>query len=224
MATPHQVLCTTGLRAEARIVRAAGFPTVIGGGDRERTAALVNRALPGAKCLVSFGIAGGLAPHLRAGDTVISTEVFASGDRWQPAPDFCARVTALAGELGAIEGPVFGAPRIIATTAEKRRTWIATGALTVDLESDLVAQAATAAGIPFVVVRTVADSAWRSLPPAALLPLGENGTPQLTRALVSVLRRPRQLGALIGVARETRRALAALVGPAHALHTIVATA
>jgi hypothetical protein len=42
--------------------------------------------------------------------------------------------------------------------------------------------------------------------------------------LASVLRQPRQVAALIGVARETRTALAALVLPARALHGLVATA
>ena len=56
------VLCTSGLAAEAKIARAAGFPVVIGAGDRERTAALVESAVQGANCLISFGIAGALAP------------------------------------------------------------------------------------------------------------------------------------------------------------------
>jgi hypothetical protein len=38
-----------------------------------------------------------------------------------------------------------------------------------------------------------------------------------------VVRRPRQVAALVGLARETRLALAALVLPARALHGFVAT-
>jgi len=38
------------------------------------------------------------------------------------------------------------------------------------------------------------------------------------------MRRPQQLPTLLGVAREARRALAALVGPAHALHRTLAQA
>ena len=72
---PAALLCTSGLAAEARIARAAGFSTVVGAGDRDRTAALVESAVEHANCLVSFGIAGALAPGLRAGDLVISTEV-----------------------------------------------------------------------------------------------------------------------------------------------------
>jgi adenosylhomocysteine nucleosidase len=219
------VLCTTGLAAEARIARAAGFPTVVGAGDRPRTAALVETAVRTANCLISFGIAGGLAPELRAGDVVLSTEVVSDAGCWQAAdPLFRERVARLAGTIGAVEGPVLGTSRIMSSTLEKRRTWADTGALAVDLESDVVARAAASAGIPFVVVRTIADTAFRELPPAALIPLAEDGTPKLARVFASVMRRPRQVAALVGLARETRAALAALVLPARALYGLVATA
>jgi adenosylhomocysteine nucleosidase len=221
---PAAMLCTSGLAAEARIARAAGFSTVVGAGDRDRTTALVENAARQANCLVSFGIAGALAPELRAGDVVISTEVVSDAGRWQAADAFRSRVAALAAGIGAIEGPVLGALRIIASTDEKRRAWVETGALAVDLESDVVARIAASAGIPFVVVRTIADSVHRELPPAALIPLAEDGTPNLARVLASVVRQPRQVAALCGLARETRTALAALVLPARALHGLVAAA
>jgi adenosylhomocysteine nucleosidase len=216
------VLCTSGLAAEAKIARAAGFPVVIGAGDRQRTAALVESAVRGASCLMSFGIAGALAPELRAGDVVISDEVVAVGERWQADPWFPARVNDLATTIGAFRGPVFGASAILATEAEKRRAWRETGALAVDLESDVVARIAARAGIPFIVARTIADRACRELPPAALIPLSETGTPNLARVLASVLRRPGQIRTLIRLARETRLALSALAGPADALRQFVA--
>jgi adenosylhomocysteine nucleosidase len=218
------VLCTSGLAAEAKIARSAGFSVLVGAGDRDRTAALVERAAKNADYLVSFGIAGGLAPQLRAGDLVISTEVLSDGERWQGHEPFRTRVAALAARIGATEGPVLGTSQIMATTDEKRRGWTRTGALAVDLESDVVARIAAACGTPFVVVRTIADSADRALPPAALIPLAANGTPRLGRVLASVLRRPRQFAALFGLARETRVALAALVVPARALLGLIATA
>jgi hopanoid-associated phosphorylase len=218
------VLCTSGLAAEARIARLAGFSVLVGAGDRDRTAALVEGAAKQADCLVSFGIAGGLAPKLRAGDIVISTEVLSDGACWRGSEPFRTRVAGLAAEIGAKDGPVLGTSRIMATTDEKRWSWAQTGALAVDLESDVVARVAASRGIPFVVVRTIADSADRALPPAALIPLADNGTPRLTRVLASVLRRPRQFAALFGLARETRAALAALVVPARALHGLLAAA
>jgi adenosylhomocysteine nucleosidase len=215
------VLCTSGLAAEAKIARAAGFPVVIGAGDRERTAALVESAVQGANCLMSFGIAGALAPALRAGDVVISAEVVSDDNRWQADEWFQTHVADLALEIGAFQGAVFGASAILATEADKTQAWRKTGALAVDLESDVVARIASQAGIPFLVARTIADVAYRELPPAALIPLSEAGTPNLARVLGSVLRRPQQIGTLIRLARETRMALLALTGPAHALRGLV---
>ena len=141
-------LCICGLAAEARIARAAGFSAIVGAGDRIRTAALVEGAVRRASCLVSFGIAGALSPELRSGDVVISTKVIAGGRIWRAPEPFASRVAGLGGRIGALEGAVLGAPGILATAAEKRRAWAETGALAVDLESDVVARIASAAGIP----------------------------------------------------------------------------
>jgi nucleoside phosphorylase len=195
----NSVLCTSGLAAEARIARAAGFQVVVGAGDPERTTALVEAASRHAHCLISFGIAGALAPHLRSGDVILSAEVIGPDRRWRA------------------EGPVLGAGQPLATEDDKARAWRNTGALAVDMESAIVARAAEAAGIPFLVLRTIADPATRALPRAALIPLSPDGTPALTRVLGEVLRRPRQIAALFGLARETRQALLALAGPAHSL-------
>jgi adenosylhomocysteine nucleosidase len=229
MRTLFPILCTSGLAAEARVARAAGFQVIVGAGDRERTAMLVAAAARQAKCLISFGVAGGLSPHLRPGDAILSTEVIgdSGGDaaqRWCPDPHFSREMAALAPRIGAIAGPVLGASDVIKTEEDKRRAWRESGALAVDLESAIVARAATAAGIPFLVLRTIADPATRDLPPAALVPLAADGTPALRRVAAEVLRRPRQLAALWGLARETRRALTALAGPAHALRFAFADA
>jgi hopanoid-associated phosphorylase len=221
---PTAVLCTSGLAAEAKIARAAGFSVVVGAGDRERTASLVACAVEGADCLVSFGIAGALAPHLSPGDVIVSAEVVAAGRRWRGEEEFRRRLGEVAQGLGAVEGPVLGACAILATEAEKRHAWRETGALAVDLESDVVATIAARAGIPFVVVRAIADAVYRELPPAALIPLSLSGRPRLASVFASVLRQPRQIAPLIALARETRRALAALAEPARALHGLVAAA
>jgi hopanoid-associated phosphorylase len=224
MRTLTPVLCTAGLAAEARIARAAGFQVIVGAGDPRRTTALVEAAAQWAKCLISFGVAGGLAPHLRPGDVILSAEVIGEDCRWRPNRQFHCQVSDLARRIGAAEGPVLGARNILATEGDKARAWRDTGALAVDLESAIVARAAQAAGIPFVVLRTIADPATRDMPSAALIPLTQDGTPAFTRVLGEVLRRPQQIAALFGLARETRRALAALAGPAHALRVAFAAA
>lgn len=224
MRTLTPVLCTSGLAAEARIARAAGFQVIVGAGDPQRTTTLVEAATQRAKCLISFGIAGGLAPHLRPGDVILSAEVIGDDRRWRPDEPFHRQVSDLARRIRAAEGPVLGAGSILSTEGDKARAWRDTGALAVDLESAIVARAAEAAGIPFLVLRTIADPATRELPAAALIPLAQDGTPAIIRVLGEVLRRPRQIGALLGLARETRRALSALTGPARTLREAFAAA
>ena len=218
------VLCTSGLAVEAKIARAAGFSVVIRAGDRVRSAALVAATAAKTECLVSFGIAGGLAPELEAGTVIVSGEVVSERSRWVAEPQYRRRVSEFARSIGAVEGPVLGASSILATQMEKTRAWIATRALAVDLESEIVARTATALGIPFIVLRTIADTARRDLPPASLIPLGPDGQPHVFRVLAAVLRRPFQVAGMIGLARETRMALSALIGPARALRGLVGTA
>jgi len=149
---------------------------------------------------------------------VLSTEVVNEDRRWLSSENLRPRISELVDQIGAIEGPVLGAQIAVATKRDKRRAWRETGAIAVDLESVVVARAAAALGIPFVVLRAIADPAVRELPPAALVPLADDGTPALGPVLASVLRRPKQLPTLLAVAREARQALQALVGPAHALN------
>ena len=217
-------LCTSGLAVEGKIARAVGFSVVVGGGDRDRTKLLVERAAAQTDCLVSFGIAGGLAPGLTAGTVIVSGEVISERQCWKVDPQHRERLSDFARAIQAIEGPVFGASSIIATQSEKQRVWAATGALAVDLESEIVARIAAALGIPFLVLRTIADTARRDLPPASLIPLATNGTPNHSRVFAEVLRRPFQLAGMIGLAQETGRALSALIGPARALHALMGVA
>jgi adenosylhomocysteine nucleosidase len=224
MQPPATVLCTSGLAVEAKIARAVGFSVVIRAGDRDRTAALVATAAAQTDCLVSFGIAGGLAPELEAGTVIVSGEVASEGRNWAIEPRLRRRLSQFARSIGAVEGLVFGAGSILATQIEKRRAWATTRALAVDLESEIVARTATALGIPFIVLRTIADTARRDLPPASLIPLRADGQPRVSRVFAAVLRRPSQLAGMIALAQETRIALSALVSPARALRGFVGSA
>jgi adenosylhomocysteine nucleosidase len=224
MQSPVTVLCTSGLAVEAKIARAAGFSVVIGAGDRGRTRTLVETVASRTDCLVSFGIAGGLAPELQSGTVIVSGQVVSELGRWGVDSYYRSRLSQLARAIGAVEGSTFGASSILATQTEKRRVWKATGALAVDLESDIVAQIATSLGIPFIVLRTIADTVRRDLPPAALIPLALDGTPHFRRVVGALLRRPFQLPELARLAQETRTALSALIGPARALRGFVGTA
>jgi adenosylhomocysteine nucleosidase len=217
-----RLLCVSGLAAEARIARRAALPVVVGAGDRRRTEALVAAAATVSDCLVSFGIAGALSPALRPGDLILSAEVVSERGCWRGEPAWCRRLAELAGDLGAAVAPVLGTAEILATRDAKAQARANSAALAVDLESDIVACAAGRAGIRFAILRAIADPADRDLPPAALIPLAADGRPDLVRVLASVLRRPRQTVALLGLAREVRQGFAGLARAAPALRSLAA--
>src|SRR5262249_35419356 len=159
------------LAAEAKIARRAGFAAVVGAGDHRRTTSVVAAAAGQAECLVSFGIAGALMPGLEPGDIVLSSEVVDDDRRWRSDERLRPLIDDLLPRIGALEGAVLGAQVVLSTESDKYRAWSETGAVAVDLESVVVARAAAALGIPFIVLRAIADPATRALPPAALVPL-----------------------------------------------------
>ena len=96
-----------------------------------------------------------------------------------------------------------GAERVIATPEEKAALHRDTGASAVDMETAVIARS----GIPFAVLRAVADTADETLPPAAAEGLDEAGNPAPWRVMRALLRRP---GDLPGVVRMGLRSQAAL--------------
>jgi adenosylhomocysteine nucleosidase len=191
-----------GLKAEARLARGLGCPIAVGGGGaagaREASRRLIAE---GATALISFGLAGGLAPDLLPGSLVIAADVIdGQGTSWQADPALSAR-------LGDVAGSLFAAVDIIATAHAKRALWSATGALAADIESGAVA----AAGVPFAILRAVCDPAHRDLPPAAQTSLDAAGRIQPIRLLQSVIRHPTQIGALIELGQDAALARRALL-------------
>lgn len=169
-------------------------------------------AASGARCLMSFGIAGGLSPLLRPGALVLARAVTDGTREWPCEARWISRHRRALrlDQDGAHQGTILGTARIVASVADKAGLYVETGALAVDLESLGVARAAEATNLPFIVLRAVADPASRALPPAALVGLKPDGGADLPAVLGSLARRPGQLPALIRVARDSAAALKAL--------------
>jgi adenosylhomocysteine nucleosidase len=195
------------MAAEARIARRLGHPVAIGGGSAAgaRTAAL-RLAAEGATALLSFGLAGGLDAGLRPGDLIVPEAVLAAGEV-VPTSAPLSRVFG-----GATSQRLLGAEAVIATTEAKRRAWVETGCVAADLESGAVALVAKATGLRFAVLRAVCDPAGDDLPPVVLTALAADGSVRLALVLVELIRSPRQLPAMVALARHAGAARRALVG------------
>jgi adenosylhomocysteine nucleosidase len=204
----------TGLRAEARCLRGLDVRVGCSGGSAERARAEAARLVTdGAVSLVSFGLAGGLAPQLRPGDLLLPERVRDVGTASSPVdPIWRDRVYACLSARGLEprSGTLVGSDSIVATASEKQALFDATGARAVDLESHEVAAVATAAGLPFLVLRAVADPSDQVIPQVAREALRPDGRVRLRATLGGLIRQPGELAALLRLARHSARGLASL--------------
>jgi adenosylhomocysteine nucleosidase len=219
------VAAVTGLAAEATIARRLGLRAVAAGGDAVRTEAAIQRLVgEGVTGLVSFGICGGLDPALASGSVILPRGIRSeAGDRHLVDQIWHAALAGAlqSGGLATATGDLLGGIAIVDTPVRKAALFRQSGAIAVDLESHLVAKAARAAGVPFVVLRVVADASGRGLPPAVMLGLDAAGRPAFSRVLASIARRPGQVPALLQVAADTRRALRVLSDVAGRVHAVL---
>ncbi len=193
-----------GLAAEGRIVADLGRLGV-GGGTPEGAAAVAATLVAGGVThLISFGLAGGLDPALRAGDLVVPAEVIDEGRCHAADPELLRWLG------GATAARLVAGRAVVADVAGKAALLRASGAAAVDLESGAVARVARAHGVPFAVLRVICDPAARALPPAALAALDSQGAIAILRVLAAVLGSPAQIPALIRLAGDARAARAAL--------------
>ncbi|HEX5420525.1 MAG TPA: hypothetical protein VFY39_11040 [Gammaproteobacteria bacterium] len=135
------------------------------GKDRAARAARA-AAAQGAAGLVSWGLAGGLAQNVRPGDVLLPRRVLGlAGQSFAADPAWRSRLAAgLRGGFTVSEGTLLASGELLRGPAEKARAAAATGAEGVDMESAGIAEAAAAAGLPFVVLRVVADGHDDALP------------------------------------------------------------
>lgn len=191
-----------GLTAEARIARRLGLPVEIGGGTATGAEAAAHRLVAaGVTGLISFGLCGGLQPHLKAGRLLVPTEIlFENGETFVTNRELSLWLG------GATPHIILAGSQILAQAREKRRNWKITGAAAVDLESAAVVRVAVEHGLPFACLRAVCDTAERDLPRAAVMALDPSGEIQTGAVAWSVLTHPWQIPALIGLSREAAAA------------------
>ena len=132
MSTRGHVVAVTCLALEARIALGPGVAVICNHASK-LVASLEAAANRGAAGIISFGIAGGLAPHLAAGDWVVASGVrtaqgnFPSDRGWAQA--------LLEALPGAVHAEIIGADAPVAEPADKRWLHQRTGAVAVDTES-----------------------------------------------------------------------------------------
>jgi adenosylhomocysteine nucleosidase len=130
------------------------------------------------RCIILAGFAGALDPALRVGDMVL---------------DDCSWNVDFAGRRGSI----CASRQMLSTPEQKSTLFHRTGALAVDMESDAVRAWAARAGVPFLSIRAISDSADQSLNPALVQMINSFGRPKPMVLAIALLRRPMLIAELL---------------------------
>jgi hopanoid-associated phosphorylase len=183
---------------------------IAGGGDETPLAALLEKAIgEGTRGIISFGICGGLRPDLKPGTCIVGTAVLFDGRSHATDAAWTKRIAA---RLPQVElGAVAGSRAVIADPCEKRALFDATGAIAADMESHVAARIAEKHGLPFAILRAVADPAHQRIPPAAVHGLKPDGSTDVRGVLKSLSSEPSQIAELMRVAANAWRARASLL-------------
>ncbi len=182
-------------------------------------AAIAARSLVGAGAagLISFGLAGGLDPSLRAGSIVLPSEVISGeGVRFVTAEGWRERLRLnIAKQRPVAAGNLLTSPTPIGSIADKATAFRDTGAVAVDMESLAIAAVAAAHSLPFVAVRVIVDTAMDVLPRAVMAASG-GGALNFPRLVGGLAAAPLEIFALIRLAQRHRAAMRSLAAAARA--------
>ncbi|APZ42476.1 hypothetical protein [Acidihalobacter ferrooxydans] len=176
----------------------------------------------GALALISWGTAGALAPDLAAGDLLLPHRVIRADDSFATDARWRAQVQSMVeGHCRIRTGDLLHSPAVVTTVQAKRTLRTTHPAIAVDMESAALAARARQHGLPFLVVRAIADPADGHIPPAVSAAIDGNGQLSGMRLLAGLCRHPGELPGLRALARDfaaARRTLAPLAAQALAGH------
>jgi adenosylhomocysteine nucleosidase len=202
------VIAFVGLAFEARIAAAPGVLVVCRSAGSELETVADSAVQQGYRGMISFGVAGGLASHLRAGDWVVASAIREA--QTVRATDAVWSRRLLSKIAGAIHAPIVGVDEPVAEPAKKRELYKSTGAAVVDMESHVVARVAAEHKLSFAAVRVVVDPAHREVPPAALIGMHPDGRANVAAVFRDIIARPSQLCSLTRVALDAFAARSAM--------------
>jgi adenosylhomocysteine nucleosidase len=148
--------------------------------------------------LISAGIAGGLTPDLRIGETIFPVTII-------DARDSSRHETAIQntpiGRTPLAKTILVSSPEI-AGAEQKQKLGKAYGAHAVDMEGASVARAAEAHGLPFIAIKTISDEVDFELP--EMMPFFRDGEFQIARFVLHISIRPRLWLRVFRLARNTK--------------------
>ncbi len=202
------VIAFVGLAFEARVATGPGVKVVCRTAGSGLDAVADFAVRQGYRSMISFGVAGGLASHLRAGDWVVASSV---REAHTVLPTDATWSRKLLGMIdGAIHAPIVGVDTAVASPAKKRELYKTTGAAVVDMESHVAARVAAEHKLAFAAVRVVVDPVHRTVPPAALIGMRPDGRADVWAVMRDLIARPSQIRPMARIAADAFSARAAM--------------
>jgi hopanoid-associated phosphorylase len=205
------VLIVSGLRREAAILGGPGRTTLCGDTPTLR-GSLAQAASLRPSLVVSWGLCGGLDPRLRPGGLILGAEVVSDQGAVRTDETVTSSLAQRLSSAGArvVVERVAGADAPVLTAAAKADLRRATQAAAVDMESLIAGQYALERGVPFAILRAVADPAERNLPPLVMKAVKSDGEIDARAVIGALIRSPWQVGGLRALASDSRVAFQAL--------------
>jgi adenosylhomocysteine nucleosidase len=205
----HTVVALVGLAFEARIASTPHVLVLCGQDGRERFATGHPHIENSCRALVSFGVAGGISPHLKPGDVIVASSILDAQTTHRTDANWSEKL--LVSMPDAHYVPILGVDAPVVDPREKKRLADETGAAAVDMESHFVARSAAARGLAFVSIRVIVDPADRSVPPAAIAGMRPDGTTSIAAVIASLANRPSQLLSMARIGMDSYAARTALL-------------
>jgi adenosylhomocysteine nucleosidase len=212
-ADTNQIIIAVATTAEAKALRYDRQKltrTGMGSINATRAAkAVLNEQTAG---LVSLGTATALDANIKSGTVLLPGAIrWSDGAQATTDPDWrSALIDAIGSRLPIATGDLLQTDELIRTPAQKRRLHRDTGACGADMESGALAQVAAGAGIPFVALRVVLDTADDWVPETALSAVAADGNTRLVNLIMTLLRQPADIPGMIRLLLRFRTAAQSL--------------
>ena len=198
-----------------------GWIQLCGIGPQRAARAAESLLARGASALLSWGTAGALSPELLPGSLILPKVITGSGgeqchvDReWHMRTIRC-----LQDRLVISNDPIVESETVVAGVVDKAHLFARSRAAAVDMESGVIACAAARAGVPFLAIRAIADTATTEIPREVLNMFSVHGEWRLSAVVPAVLKRPPVVADCLRLWHDVRaaygslRQVARLLGP-----------
>jgi adenosylhomocysteine nucleosidase len=199
------------MKREAAILAGPGRMTICGDA-RTLRARLAEVADPRPPLVISWGVCGGLDSRLRPGDIILGVEVVSDDGSIRTDEAVTSSLKRRLIDAGAriVVERLAAANAPVLTVGAKAELHRATGAAAVDMESLTAGRFALERGMPFAILRAVADPADRDLPPLILQAVDSEGRINIAAVIAGLIRSPGQFTGLCAVALDSKAAFRAL--------------